>query len=180
GRLIIERLNDRSDFLEAQAALQLEARMAELSKGKLSYPQTGPLHWTTDSFDEAMAESAAVWRRAGITLNGMIQARGIPYLHGLQPNQYFPGTRTLTEWEKDNAYNGDPESEFYRPLSEGYAYFTNEIPALKNAGVPIVNLTDYLGDPPITIYSDNFSHFNHDGNRLLAEAVVKAVSDILP
>ena len=177
GRLIIERLDDRAEFLEAEAAVQLEARMAELSEGHLTYPQTGPLHWTTDSFEAAMAESAAVWRRAGITLNGMIRARGIPYLHGLQPNQYFPGTRTLTDWEKDNAYTDDPDSEFYRPLSEGYAYFTNEIPALRDAGVPIVNLTDYLGDPPITIYSDNFSHFNHDGNRLLAEAVVRAVAE---
>lgn len=178
GRVVIARLEARDALIAALAAKRLEARMQELTEAAPTYLRTGPLHWTTDDFDEAMTESARVWREGGILLADMIRGRGIPYLHGLQPNQYFPGTRTLTEWERENAYTDDPASEFYLPLSSGYAVFTNEFEVMRREGVPIVDLTDYLGDPPITIYSDNFSHFNHDGNRLLAEAVAVAVGEM--
>lgn len=178
ARSLRRRMDMMSLARERQAEEAMVDHLTSQDVGERTFQQTGPVYWKADSLDAALAKSATLWRDSSILLSDMVKGRGIPYLHGLQPNQYFPGTRTLTDWEKQHAYNTN--STFYLPLSRGYAFFTNEMPALLEARVPFVNLSQWMADPPETIYSDDFSHFNEHGNRLLARAVAEAVASIMP
>ena len=58
--------------------------------------------------DEAMyLDYVEVWARASLEMELLCAGYGIRYLHFLQPNQYLPGSKTLTDEERARRYDPD-------------------------------------------------------------------------
>ncbi len=120
-------------------------------------------------------ELVDVWVNASLQLERLCLANGVEYFHFLQPNQYDPNSKRLTEEELTGAY--DPSPERFAPLVvEGYPRLRRAADRLLAEGVRFHDLTPIFVDVDETIYVDNCCHVNELGNRLLAGAIVEFVA----
>lgn len=116
---------------------------------------------------------AAEWAQSSAAMNAMLAARGVPYFHVLQPNQYF-STRRFSAAERATAFNDG--SPFKAGAERGY-------PALVDAaqtglrGVRFLNAVRALDEEPRPVYIDDCCHYTLTGNERLAEAIGSAMLD---
>ena len=96
----------------------------------------------------------------------LLAAHNVPYVHVLQPNQYY-STRIFTDAEKNVAFNeGSP---FKAGVQAGYPVLESMLePGALNA----VHLFDAERAP---VYLDDCCHYTVAGNRLLADFIARAV-----
>jgi len=111
---------------------------------------------------------AANWRNASVMMQQLLAARSIPYVHVLQPNQYY-STRVFTPAEKATAFNDG--SPFKEGAANGYPFLEK---ALEPGALNAVHLFDAAREE---VYVDNCCHYTRAGNRLLADFIAKAVLD---
>ena len=124
--------------------------------------------------DVELAEQVALWKRSSEQMHGVCESRGVRYFHFLQPNQYFEGSKVLTEEERRVAYRED--SPYRAPAAMGYPMLVEAGRQLVAAGVEFHDLSGLFEDVRETIYSDTCCHVNEQGNRMLAGAVGRAVA----
>jgi hypothetical protein len=116
---------------------------------------------------QLFGDIAAEWARSSTSMNAMLAARGVPYFHVLQPNQYF-STRPFSAAERATAFNDG--SPFKAGAERGY-------PALIDAartglpGVRFLNAVDVLNQEPRPVYLDDCCHYTLVGTERLAEAI---------
>lgn len=125
-----------------------------------------------------LASSVALWGRASWQLHALSQANGIHYHHFLQPNQYDPAGKRLTEEESRLVAGGDPFTLAAKEAVEGgYPAMRAEGARLARRGVRFTDLTGIFKAERGTIYRDPCCHFNGRGYDLLAQAMARAVVD---
>jgi len=177
-RLLWERLHRKLADREAQANQRITSRMDLLAKeSKPPYSVSGTTHPGPRPLRKTLAAGAALWARYSLQMHQLLAARGIPYVHALQPNQYFPGTKPLTSREATSFTSF--ASPYAAPLREGYPLLLEEGAALRRQGVHFVDLSQAFGDVESEIYEDDCCHFNDDGNRRLARLLARSVCDQL-
>jgi len=116
---------------------------------------------------------AEQWARSSTLMFDLCRARGIPYLHFLQPNQYLPGSKPMSREEKLVAV--DPAQPYKSPVEDCYPSLIETGRSLVEQGVPFHDLTALFVGHPEPLYSDACCHYNLEGNRLLAEAIGRVV-----
>ena len=106
------------------------------------------------------ADIAANWSSSSM-LMGQLLASGVhPYMHVLQPNQYYT-TRAFSEDEKKVALNDG--SPFKPGAQQGYPFLEKTLePGALNA----LHIFDHERAP---VYIDDCCHYTLTGNRLLAD-----------
>jgi hypothetical protein len=115
--------------------------------------------------------SRDIWRESSNRLFEFTRVRGIDYLHVLQPNQYLPGAKILSEQERREFINRPRYGEHVRLH---YGAFSRE-------GLNAVNFRDqrYLfKDNAETLYNDDCCHFNEKGIQYLADDIISAFHDV--
>ena len=166
------------DFLDRrqEAALRAEtlALRDTLADAAKMPQQTGPPFSVAG--DEAMyTEYAEIWARSSLEMELLCAGYGIRYLHFLQPNQYLPGSKTLTAEELAAAY--DPEVAATRRVATAFPIFGDRGRDLRAQGVDFVDLTMLFRDEPRSVYVDTCCHLNQLGNQQLAEAIAGAIAE---
>jgi len=133
-------------------------------------PANSPIHVTPSVRPRAGSalyeDIAANWRNASMLMQQLLAARNIPYVHVLQPNQYY-STRAFTPAEKAIAFNDG--SPFKEGAANGYPFLEK---ALEPGALNAVHLFDAVREP---VYVDNCCHYTSAGNRLLADFIARAV-----
>jgi hypothetical protein len=127
--------------------------------------------------DEGLSRTILrAWEEASISMHAMCAARGIQFLHVLQPTLHDQGTKPLSEKEIAGS-TVDPVK------IAGIAHLYDPMRAagkrLRARGVAFCDATQVFRDHPEDIYSD-YCHFKERGNALLAAAVAKALLEALP
>jgi hypothetical protein len=119
-------------------------------------------------------EIAGLWLRGSITMHDALAARGVPYVHVLQPNQYVGGRRFGAE-EARIALN--PDSPFKRGAESGYPRLIAALRAMpvQVNGWRIVDATHAFDTEPALVYVDDCCHYTARGNEILADLVLGAV-----
>jgi hypothetical protein len=117
---------------------------------------------------------AGNWARSSILLNSIISDQGGIYVHFLQPNQYVPGSKPLTENEKRNAISAD--SSYKRPVETAYPYLRAVGQNLSAAGVWFEDLTNVFAQTEQDLYVDNCCHLNKTGYDILVRKVVATLA----
>ena len=121
------------------------------------------------TLDQAMERSIEEWGQSSFLMAQMLRGLGIPYLHVLQPNQYF-SKKKFTDEENGVAINWD--NRFVREIHKYYPRMIAEGEALTKEGVDFVSAVDIFDDVGDTIYTDECCHFNVEGNLLLGKFIV--------
>jgi hypothetical protein len=114
------------------------------------------------------------WAQASVLMRDMLAAKNIPYVHVLQPNQYFT-TRRFGEDESRVAIN--PASPFKQGAEAGYpALVTGPGPALlKDQGVRFLDGTRIFDAESAPVYIDDCCHYTRRGYELLARFLANAI-----
>jgi hypothetical protein len=103
----------------------------------------------------------------------LTNARGIEYYHFLQPNQYDPGSKPLSDWERHHAVLVDHP---YRAAAvEAYPLLREAGRELVEEGAAFEDLSRLFIDVTDTLYIDNIGHFNKQGNRLMLKAIAEKI-----
>lgn len=128
--------------------------------------------------DEALVfrEIAQTWANASIQMNQVLAGRGVPYLHILQPNQYY-SNRQFSQAEAAIALNPD---QVYRVGAEkGYPYLVEQFDTLTRRGVNFYSGLEIFDTEPEPVYGDDCCHFNDRGNEILAQFVAGHTLELL-
>lgn len=157
----------RSEMIEIETSLLGRGK----ARGK-AFINSGP-HPTVKSQDEAIQESVRLWKQATLQMHQLCHANKILFVHALQPNQYDPGSKPLSDYEKENCYSD--EMEYGQIVKRGYPLLRTEGAALRTLGVRHYDLTQLFASTTDTLYVDPFCHVNHRGSEMLAEALGDAV-----
>ena len=122
---------------------------------------------------DTVDDLVALWSRCSRRMQEICELEGISYHHFLQPNQYVPGAKPLSDEERRVAYVED--SPYRMAVLDGYPALRAEGEALARDGVRFEDLTLLFADREETLYSDDCCHLNKTGNDLLARAIARSV-----
>lgn len=143
----------------------------------VAFIYSGP-HPVVKDRDQALQESVRLWKQATLQMHQLCEANHILMIHAIQPNQYDPGSKPLSEYEMANCY-GD-EMEYGQIVKQGYPQLRTEGAKLRSRGVRHFDLTHIFVQTAETLYVDPFCHVNQQGSVLLAEALSNCVIQSLP
>jgi hypothetical protein len=165
---LIWSLLDRRDTSQV-ARLQL-GLLAEHSDSP-SFVQQGPARSYPDE-SALYAELVAAWRRSSLQMHRLSQANGATYVHFLQPDQYLPGSKPISDEELRVAL-GNPG--FRHGVEVGYPLARNAGLTLAASGVHFHDMTQVFAGERRQVYIDDCCHFNALGYELLARAMARAI-----
>ena len=114
---------------------------------------------------------ATQWAQASLMMHAMLDERGVPYFHFLQPNQYFT-TRTFDEAERRIAFNA--ASPFRKGAEQGYPALVSASGSL-TAGERFFNAVGIFDRERSPVYIDDCCHYTLTGNRRLADFVAASI-----
>ena len=114
------------------------------------------------------------WATSSLLMNQMLAARGVPYFHFLQPNQYY-GTRVFSADEAKVALSN--ESPFKGPTEQGYPLLERESAALKD--IRFFSAVHAFDDERAPVYMDNCCHYTTAGNDRLADFMAARILNSL-
>lgn len=164
---VYQRKSAKRTMAEQSLQKKLENRA---DMGHLPSQIRGPSYDSSGGKHHIVAECADVWQRASLQMWQLCQARNIPFLQCLQPNQYVANSKPLTEWEKENAIG--PKGYTWRiAATAGYPDLMERGTKLAEAGMPYTDLTDVFASVSETIYKDTCCHVNQRGAELMAERI---------
>jgi hypothetical protein len=116
------------------------------------------------------------WAQSSLLMRDMLAARGTPYVHALQPNQYST-SRSFTPEEARSALNA---ASPYKPaVEQGYPALLAEAASrgmTRKRG--FLDATHIFDKEPTPVYIDNCCHYTSTGYRLLADAIASAMMSL--
>jgi len=125
--------------------------------------------------DEALLfeDVSRSWAGSSMLMNTLLVTRGVPYVHVLQPNQYFT-TRAFSAEEAKVARS--EASPFKGSVEKGYPVLLaeSESSSLKKT-VNFVNALDIFDREPSAVYIDDCCHYTLRGNQLLADVIARHI-----
>ena len=155
--------------------LQLNYALANQNSAR-SLEQHGPYASFQDAA-QVHQEAVRVWYRSSALLSRLAAAAGADYYHFLQPNQYIPDSKPLSDQER---------RAFLLPYIAASVNFPQTYPRfvqfgqeLQQQGVHYFDLTQIFNAHPETLYSDGCCHLNRRGYELLAAAIVQRLAPTL-
>jgi hypothetical protein len=174
GTLSLKRL-ERTNARRTELQQRLARILAEpKKKGKRDFELKGPP--VPKTFEEVMRIAVGCWYEGSLSIGALCDARGVYYLHCLQPTLLDPGSKPLTERER--ALRTGPEG-WKRGVEAGYPMLRERGRELVAHGVGFVDTSGCLSKLEDNAYVDA-CHVNNTGNRLLAEAIADAFLEHLP
>lgn len=166
------------DFLDQRYVAELRAETLALKQALAQVataPQVSGPPITFPDDDAMYQEFTEVWARSSLEMAILCRGMGITYYHFLQPNQYLPGSKTLTEEELKDDY--DPDVADTGRVATAYPLLIARGRDLAAQGVNFVDLTMLFKEERRTVYSDTCCHLNALGNTLLATEIARAIGE---
>lgn len=147
-----------------------------LSKSK---QQSFTTHGPQNRFagDALEPEVAAMWQRCSLQMHNLCMANDTLYLHVLQPNQYVPDSKPLSEKELEYCFAPDEDSAHFVPRM--FPLLQQLGRELETKGVEFSDQTKVFSGVKETLYVDPWCHFNQEGHRRLGDAVADRLLQML-
>ena len=123
--------------------------------------------------DDCAPELVRLWAESSRQMQALCAARGIRYVHALQPNQYVPESKPMRPGERAHAVSA--KSPFRVPVEEGYPLLRQFGLQLAAEGVAFHDLSRVFEDVDEPLYVDNCCHVSERGSQLLAQALAAAI-----
>jgi len=136
-------------------------------------------HGPENAHDGTLLEEdvVAIWMRCSRQMHQLCRANGTLYLHVLQPNQYVPGSKPLSEFELKKCI--DPQGQTRAVVMNLFPQLQKKSEELRKYGVAFSDQTQVFSGVSETLYVDPWCHFNTEGNRILGEAISVVLLDML-
>ena len=119
------------------------------------------------------ADIASSWIRSSISMKALLDARAIPYVQVLQPNQYHT-TRRFSAEEARIALSAS--SPFKPGVERGYPVLLKAADTAQlSKAMTFLDATHIFDTEPSPVYMDDCCHYTLRGNQLLADFIAKGV-----
>lgn len=142
--------------------------------GGRGFVASGPIE-NFKNEDEAHDAAIDLWVRCSVQMHHLVTGCGAVYVHAMQPNQYLPGSKPLSEMEASQyCVEWSVEGRIVKQIYPGMIAAGDR---LRNEGVRFYDLTSVFSDMQETLYADVCCHYNIRGNEILAEHVAAAILD---
>ena len=163
-------------FLETERRIaDVVAASVDADRGSLSFEAAGPPH-QIESAAQAISEATALWKQSSLQMHRLAAANGIQYLHVLQPNQYFEGTKPLSPRERRDFFR--PRSPSAQATRAAYPLLLRAGDDLRRSGVDWVDASRIFQDDSATRYSDWCCHLTPAAVAMLVKLIAdEALSD---
>lgn len=159
--------------LRGRIAEGQQSFLASLSERELpSYLFGPPFHGDAHDALELVADH---WRECSYSMHLLCEARGITYLHVLQPALH-DGKKPLTPEEERDAVT---DESWVRGVQQGYPMLRERARELVARGVRFHDASGVFEGVTERIYRDS-CHFGERGNELLADEIAAALLAALP
>ncbi len=159
--------------LTAARRLDLAEYEGQLEPDQRRFSAQGPVRdYASDA--EMYSDLARMWKDASLQMHRLSRANGIRYVHFLQPNQYFPGSKPLGEEERKVAIREG--SEFGRSVARGYPLIRDAAPELVREGVELHDLTGIFAGLEEPLYVDDCCHVSARGNAMIGRKMGEAIA----
>lgn len=163
-------------FRDQKAHNELADLGLEVSRSnRSSFIHHGPANSNSKAAVED--EAVAIWQRCSLAMHKLCRANGTLYLHVLQPNQYVPDSKPLTEFEKEKCI--DPGGSVDMTVKALFPRLIEQGRKMGADGLAFSDQTQVFSAVTESLYVDQWCHFNEEGNRLLCEAIVLEVLRLL-
>ncbi|NDY56808.1 hypothetical protein G3N56_08635 [Desulfovibrio sulfodismutans] len=140
----------------------------ERTSGALKVFQKGPPdRGDRDAVQERLADA---WGTSSRLLGELAKSGEFAYVHVLQPNQYVPGSKPLSENEKKIAIS--PTPGMAETTAQGYERLAQRIADIEQAQIPFLDATMIFQNVTEDVYFDTCCHFNKLGNDILLDAIM--------
>ena len=147
-----------------------------LSAKKTSFVNHGPKPDYPDD-DAAIAAAVELWRSCSVQMRHLCAGNDTLYLHVLQPNQHFSGSKTLSEFETKNCFA--PREALGKVVDRAYPLAVTASSGLAADDVHFLDATMVFKDVSESVYRDPFCHYNEFGNELLTRLITSKLSVML-
>lgn len=134
----------------------------------------GPIrdYGDADALDNLVVD---VWLNASRQMAALARANGIEYYHFLQPNQYYAGSKPLTQNEQalllpEDHPGNQITQRIYPKLVAGIARLAEE------PDIAAFDVTQVYSGNEETLYVDSCCHMNNEGYAILARAMVEQIA----
>lgn len=128
--------------------------------------------------DESIYNQAAdTWANSSISMKNILSQRNTPYLHFIEPNQYYATARKFTDEEKRIAFNF--KGGFAQSISQGYPILLSRLGGLRAAGVDVFSAVNVFDNIAASVYADECCHYNNAGNEALSQYVSVEIRNVL-
>jgi hypothetical protein len=173
-----------SAILGSWTLARLDALRAEWTRGQEAYIEAVSANRGADELrgpefegdqDDALAFLVRLWSESSRSIRAVCDARGIRYLHVLQPALHDVGSKPPREDELSVA-NVPPIWE--RSVRLGYPMLRAAGAELQAGGEHFLDASRVFVDVDEKLYRDA-CHFNERGNELLAELIAPALLEVL-
>lgn len=119
----------------------------------------------------AVQRGVKAWEEGSRTLRALCEARGIRYVHVLQPTLHDPGAKPMTDEEREKGVIG---TTWLEGVTLGYPLLREAGARLASGGEDFHDASRIFADDARTLYFDS-CHFGVEGNLVLAEFVADAL-----
>ena len=173
---LVARLLDQLPEGKINSAQVAASERVQSADRPLTFSQTGPHdRIQPDELDRYLLD---LWVRGSLQMHRLASANGIAYVHLLQPNQYVPGSKDLTAWERANIY--DEDGPWKAGVLTGYPLLRAGGETLTAQGVDFHDLTQlFVDDGDKDIYIDSCCHIGRDGNEILTREIADVLAERL-
>jgi len=158
--------SQRMELQKVQASFALEAMGGESGKHLFTHINALREGVTKENRYDAMAD---LWAESSLVMNDLLTLRKTPYIHVIQPNQYF-SKHDFDDVEARVALND--RSPYKTPMEQGYQFLLERVPRLREEGVDIRDAIDLFDEVDGHVFSDDCCHFNQRGNEILADFII--------
>jgi len=152
-------------------SLQLRARATSMEYSKRLRERGGKLVTAGPPFTgkgrPAIEDGVRAWEQGSRSLRAICEARGIRYVHVLQPTLHDPGAKPMTAEERDKGRIGETWLE---GVTVGYPLLRAAGERLATGGEDYLDASRVFESATQTLYYDN-CHFGPEGNKILADFV---------
>lgn len=153
--------------------IENELRTA-LSESDLSPQTTGPAEVVSDTL-KYLQQQVEVWANCSRFMDDLSNDQEFQYYHFLQPNQYFEGSKVLTDEELKIAFE-QGEFPYKTAVRLAFPMLIREGQNLVSEGIQFRDLTLLFKNTTHSVYSDKCCHFNKTGYDAIVTEIVKTIS----
>lgn len=150
----------------------LDKKIAQAQASTDDFPEKSQPYYGNRPESEVVSERVSIWKKYTLAQSRMLEAQKIPSLFFLHPSRYVPGSKPLSDIEKQMEANPSET----RSLILAYGEMSAVVPVLQKQAVSAYDLTMLFSQEKETIYRDSCCHINEKGQELLEKALLNAIA----
>lgn len=171
-----------ADLLEAvqkqigrEQASEYQAKILECAvlHNPVPYMTRGPTYKYGTEL-QLYTDLTEMWRQCSLQMHRLCLANGIAYYHAIQPNQYFEGSKPMTDIEKRAALQAD--HPYGRGVIKGYPLLIRAGENLREQGVNFIDLTMIFARTEEPLYSDTCCHLTLGGYTMIVDRLGEIIA----